>query len=156
MTKVKLPEIDREIELCNEHVDSTNSRGTEIEAFLSRYLQVRMCAAFEEKIEEIVIRRLSAGGDSYVQAFAKSALDAVFRSVKVAEIAGLMNRFGPDYKDKFKSRVSGTRAETFFNNIVLGRHAAAHSRGTNVTLRELVEFYEEGHTVLDAVDEVCA
>jgi RiboL-PSP-HEPN len=152
---MKLPSIDRAIELCEEHLDRTSSRGTEIEAFLTRYLLVLMCARFEEEIENIVLRRLAASSDKHIESFAKSALDAVFRSTKTSEIGGLLNRFSPEYKEQFKTRVTGTRAETYFNNIVLGRHSTAHSLGANVTLRELVEFYEEGHTVLDAIQDIC-
>jgi len=152
---MKLALIDRAIEACEEHLKSTNSRGTEIEAFLTRYLLVLICAAFEEEIEAIVIRRLSTSKDPHVEAFAKSALDAVFRSLKIKEIAGLLNRFGPEYKERFQGRLNGTKAETFFSNIVAGRHDTAHSLGANVTLRELIEFYEEGHIVLDVVQEIC-
>jgi RiboL-PSP-HEPN len=152
---MKLPHIDRAIDICAEHLDRTNSRGTEIEAFLTRYLLIFICAAFEEEIETMVLRRLSSSADPHIESFAKSTLDVVFRSTKTSEIAGLLNRFGPEYKEQFQSRVGGTRAETFFNNIVLGRHSTAHSLGANVTLRELVDFYEEGHTVLDVIQDVC-
>jgi len=152
---MKLTTIDRAVQLCAEHLDRTQSRGTEIEVFLTRYLLILMCAAFEEEIENIVLRRLAGSNDPKIESFGKSALDALFRSMKISEIAGLLNRFSPEYKEQFQNRVNGTRAETFFNNIVLARHSTAHSVGTNVTLRELVEFYEEGHTVLDVIQEVC-
>ena len=152
---MKLAQVDRAIEICEEHLDATGSRGTEVEAFLTRYLLILICASFEEEIERIVIKRLSESKDPHIESFAKSALNAVFRSLKTSEIAGLLNRFSPDYKEEFHGRVAGTRAETFFNNIVLGRHFTAHSLGSNVTLGELVSFYEEGHTILDVVKEVC-
>jgi hypothetical protein len=152
---MRLAPIDRAIEICEEHLDRTKSRGTEIEAFLTRYLLVLMCATFEEEIEGMVVRRLAGSNDPRVESFAKSALNVLFRSVTTGEIAGLLKRFSPEYKEQFQARVNGTRAETYFNNIVLGRHSTAHSLGANVTLRELVSFYEEGHTVLDAIQEVC-
>ena len=120
-----------------------------------RYLLLLICASFEEEIEAIVIRRLPTSKDPHVEAFTKSALNAVFRSLKIGEIAGLLNRFGPEYKEKFQDRLKGTKTETFFNNIVVGRHYTARSLGANVTLRELVEFYEDGPTVLDVVQEIC-
>jgi hypothetical protein len=152
---MKLASIDRAIELCEEHLDRTHTRGTEIEAFLTRHLLIFICATFEEEIESIVLRRLGGSNDQHIESFAKSALDAVFRSMKTSEIAGLLNRFSPNYKERFQTRVNGTRAETYFNNIVLGRHSTAHSLGANVTLRELAGFYEEGHTILDAIQEIC-
>ncbi len=153
---MKLALVDRAIETCEEHLERTNSWGTEIEAFLTRYLLVLICASFEEEIESIVIRKLSASKDAHIESFAKSALNAVFRSLKTSEIAGLLHRFSPEYKERFHDRLKGTKAETFFNNIVASRHYTAHSLGANVTLRELIEFYEEGHAVLDAVQEICA
>lgn len=152
---MRLASIDRAIEICQEHLDRTNSRGTEVEAFLTRYLLVLMCAEFEEEIEGIVLRRLAGASDKHIASFAKSVLDVVFRSMKTSEIAGLLNRFSPEHKAQFQTLVNGTRAETYFNNIVLGRHSTAHSLGSNVTMRELVEFYDEGHRVLDAIQEVC-
>jgi len=151
---MRLAPIDRAITICEEHLERTQSRGTEIEAFLTRYLLVLMCATFEEEIEAMVLRRLGGSNDQRIESFAKSALDALFRSTKTGEIAGLLQRFSPEYKERFQARVNGTRAETYFNNIVLGRHSTAHSLGANVTLRELVDFYEEGHTVLDAIQEI--
>src|SRR5260370_33763156 len=118
---MKLALVDRAIETCEEHLERTNSQGTKIEAFLTRYLLILICASFEEEIETIVIRRLSTSKDLHVEAFAKSALDAVFRSLKISEIAGLLNRFSPEFKEKFHDRLKGTKAETFFNNIVAGR-----------------------------------
>lgn len=153
---MKLAQVDHAIEICEEHLDRTNSRGTEVEAFLTRYLLVFICAAFEEEIESIVLRRLAGSTDPHIESFAKSALGVLFRSMKTSEIAGLLNRFSPEYKERFQTRVNGTRAETYFNNIVLERHSTAHSLGANVTLRELMEFYQEGHTVLDAVNEICS
>lgn len=150
---MRLAQIDRAIEVCRDHLDRTNSRGTEIEAFLAQYLSVLICAEFEEEIERIVVRRLSSPNDPYIESFAKSALDAVFRSMGVREISGLLNRFSPDVKKRFQDRICGTRAETYFTNIVTRRHLTVHSAGANVTLRELEEFYDEGHTILDAIHD---
>jgi hypothetical protein len=153
---MKISRIDRAIELCREHLDRTNSRGTEIEVYLTQYLLVLIYAAFEEEIERIVVERLCASSDPHIEAFAKSALDAVFRSMGISEIAGLLGRFSPEYKGRFQERISGTRAGTFFMNIVTGRHQTSHSAGAAVTFREVEAFYEEGHTVLDAVKDICS
>jgi hypothetical protein len=148
---MKLAQIDRAIEACTEHLAQTNSQGTEVEAFLAQYLAVMICGAFEEEIERIVVERLAASNDPEIEAFARSALDAVFRSTGIREISGLLNRFNPEVKKRFQDRICGTRAETFFTNIVTHRHQTVHSGGTNVTVRELADFYDEGHTVLDAI-----
>lgn len=83
-----------------------------------------------------------------------SCVSAVFRSVKSSEIAGLLNRFGGNYKESFNALTKeNQRAVTFYNNIVTNRHGVAHAEGSNVTFREVKEFYEEGHVVLDFLQE---
>jgi len=150
---MKLPRIDEAISVCQHHLNETASFGTEIEAFLTRYLLILMCATFEEAIEEIIVDRIDKYGDPKLSSFVKSCLGSVFRSVKTSEIAGLLGRFGIDFKQKFNQRVNGTRAETFFNNIVINRHYTAHESGANITFNELVNSYEEGHVILDILVE---
>lgn len=149
---MRLARIDQAIEVCEEHIHNSGSSGTEIEAFLTRYLMVLMCASFEEEIEYLVSARAEQSNDAAVASFVRSAVGHVFRSMKTSEISGLLGRFGPDHKRRFQEEMrNNQRSETFFNNIVINRHDTAHSLGSNVTLRELIDFYSEGHIVLDAV-----
>jgi hypothetical protein len=110
---MKLPRIDASISECKNHLDETASFGTEIEAFLTRYLLILMCATFEEEIEKIIIDRVDKSGDPKLSSFVKSCLGSVFRSIKTSEIAGLLGRFGAEFKDKFGQRVNGTRLKHF-------------------------------------------
>ncbi len=83
-------------------------------------------------------------------------MGAVFRGLKTGRdgLASLVGRFGGDFKERFQEKVKGTREATFFDNIITNRHLVAHSGEANVTFGELVEFYEEGHKVLDIFSEV--
>ena len=149
---MRLTRIDTALDSCGNHIRDTGSAGTEIEAFLTRYLLVLICAAFEEEVESLVIERASESGDGDVANFIRSAVDALFRSPKTSDIRGLLNRFGLDYGTRFRQALDNNlKAETYFNNIITNRHDTAHSTGSNVTFDELVEFYTEGHVVLDAV-----
>ena len=149
---MRLVRIDQAIEVCQAHLEHSGATGTEIEAYLTRYLLVLICAAFEEEIESLIIERAARSGDAGLESFVRSAVGQIFRSLKTSEIAGLLGRFGPHYRDRFRQELSNNeRAETFFNNIVTNRHDTAHSAGSNVSFAELVRFYSEGHVVLDAV-----
>lgn len=109
-----------------------------------------MCAEFEQTIESIVDQKCATIADPSVKEFVGSCMSAVFRSVKSGEVAGLLNRFGPSYKDTFKKKADADqRVVTFYNNIVTNRHTVAHSEGSNVTFLEVKQFYEQGHVVLD-------
>lgn len=150
---MKIDRIDEAIETCHEHLQKSGAAGTEIEAYLTRYLLILMHAAFEEHLKQVLVARCARTQDSHLEAFARSCTDTLMRSIKTSELAGLLGRFGDDYKQRFKNKVTNTKAETFFNNIVTNRHLTAHQGGANVTFKELVDFYEEGHTVLDALAE---
>jgi hypothetical protein len=129
---------------------ATGVAGTEIENLLTRSLLVLICAEFEEKIEAMIQERCSRIPDQSIREFVASCVDAVFRSVKSNEMAGLLKRFGGDCKDKFTRKANANPvAVTFYNNIVTNRHGVAHTTGGNTTFPEVKRFYEQGHVVLD-------
>ncbi|MGQ4808743.1 hypothetical protein NKDENANG_02131 [Candidatus Entotheonellaceae bacterium PAL068K] len=149
---MRLTRIDQAIEVCQVHLENSGATGTEIEAYLTRYLLVLICAVFEEEIESRIVERAARSEDAGLESFVRSAVGQIFRSLKTSEIAGLLNRFGVQYRERFRQELSNNeRAETFFNNIVTNRHDTAHSAGSNVSFAELVRFYAESHVVLDAV-----
>jgi hypothetical protein len=149
---MRLVRIDQAIEAGQAHLEKSGAIGTEIEAYLTRYLLVLICAAFEEEIKSLIIERAARSGDPGLESFVRSAVGQIFRSLKTSEIAGPLGRFGKDCREHFRQELSNNeRAETFFNNIVTNRHDTAHSTGSNVSFSELVRFYTEGHIVLDAI-----
>jgi hypothetical protein len=151
---MKLVAIDQAIESCNNHLTQCKAKGTEIEAYLTRYLLIFICANFEEEIEKIVINKVKKICDDSLISYVESSLSQIFRSIKTGEISGLLNRFGSQYKDKFQTMASGSQEETYFNNIVINRHMTAHSSGPNITFDELVLHYEKAHVILDYIVEV--
>lgn len=150
---MRLVKIDNAIAVCEQHLTETNSEQTEIESYLTRYLLVLMCASFEEEIEKILLKRSDKVNDNHIKSFFKHCIDKTFRSIKSSEISGILNKFGPDYKENFQIKANGTIEETFYNNIIINRHATAHSSGATITFRELVDYYEKGHVILDYLNE---
>lgn len=151
---MRLARVDQTLEECEKHLSSSGAHGTEIETLLTRSLLVLMCAEFEREIKAIIQAKFSSTQDDSLKEFLGSCLGVVFRSVKSGEIAGLLNRFGPSYKERFKEKAdSNPVAVTYYNNIVTNRHGVAHSDGGNVTFSEVKLFYEQGHVVLDYVRE---
>jgi hypothetical protein len=153
---MKLPIIEQTIETCKKHLTDNNAKGTEIEAFLTRYLLIFICANFEEEIKKIVVERAKKTNDKFIISFVESSVKQIFRSIKTSEIKGLLNRFGNKYKNNFEKKVTGTKEESFYNNIVINRHLTAHSGGANLTFDELVSHYEKAHIILDYVREALA
>jgi hypothetical protein len=151
---MQLARIDQAIEKCQELLTETKAAGTEVEAFLTNYLLVLMYATFEQEVRKIIVSRASMANDPPLESYVNSSLKFVFKSMLTSELSELLACFGANYRREFKSKVNFTRAETFFNNIVTDRHKVAHEGYSNVTFTELLSFYQEGHTVLDALSEV--
>jgi hypothetical protein len=79
---MRLVRIDQAIEACQAHLENSGAIGTEIEAYLTRYLLVLICAAFEEEIESLIIERAARSGDPGLESFVRSAVGQIFRSLK--------------------------------------------------------------------------
>lgn len=150
---MKIARVEEAFEKCRNHLTQTNSFSTEVETFLTQHLLVLICASFEEEIEQIIAERANATKDPHIASFCRSCVAKGFRNPKTSDIAGLLGRFGEDYKRIFQSNVTGTKEETNFNNIVNNRHKVAHESGVNVTYTELEKFYREGVTILDKFKE---
>jgi hypothetical protein len=147
---MRIQKVDEAISACEQHLRVTDSEGTQIEALLTRSLLVLTCSAFEEQIERIIDARTQSLGDVPMQVFFQSCVGAVFRSTKSNEIAGLLGRFGSQFKESFNRKAAADPvAVTFYNNIVTNRHGVAHTQGLNCTLNDLRSFYDRGHVVLD-------
>jgi len=152
---MKLIRVDQTIEKCGEHLSNSSAYGTEIESLLTQSLLVIMCAEFEQQIEKVIQEKHAHISDKSIKDFVGSCVSAVFRSVKSGEISGLLNRFGSCYKEAFRRKTEeNERAVTYYNNIIVNRHGVAHSDGSKITFRDAVQFYEEGHIVLDFFREV--
>jgi len=151
---MKLARIDKAIEDCQIHLTNTNAFGTEIEAYLTRYLLILISATIEEEIERMVAKRASRTKDRHIESFVNSCCGDLFKNYKSSKIAGLLGKFGPDYKERFNNKVNGLREQQFYDNLITNRNDTAHESGSNISFRDLVDFYEKGHFVLDVLAEI--
>ena len=147
---MKLDRVEMTIEVCQEHLHSTRSYGSQIEAFLTQQLLIIICAEIEKAIKEMIsIQARDRCSDDF-QAFIQSCLNATFRSMKSSEIAGLLKRFGTARKERFLELVD-ERAKNAYDSIVVNRHNTAHGSGSNLTFREAVASYRKGLSVIESL-----
>jgi hypothetical protein len=153
---MKLKVIDQAILICKDHLDSSNEWGTEIETFLTRYLLILIHAHFEEEIQKIFIKRHHATNDSNLISFSESSIKEKLRSIKVGDISKLLILINIEIYKKFKSKYHGSKEETSFSSIINQRHESAHKTGTFITmsLKDLINYYESGHIILDYLDDL--
>jgi hypothetical protein len=139
------------INQCEEHLDRSMARSTEIETYFVQYLLVRICAEYETRIAALVHRRCSRTTDHHLRAFAQRTAVDVCKRFAITDIAKTLERFGSDYKQGFHGKVMNSRAHVAWDNIYTNRNAVAHQTGTQMSLGDLKTDYGESLAVLDAI-----
>lgn len=147
---MKLDRVEMTIEVCQRHLHSTRSYGSQIEDFLTQHLLIIIYAEIEKTIKEMIIAQDRDRCSDDFQTFIQSCLNVTFRGMQSSEIAGLLKRFGTARKERFRELVD-ERAETDYNRIVGSRHDIAHGSGSNLTFQEAVEFYRRGLSVIESL-----
>ena len=136
---------------CEEHLDATNMRSTEVESYLVQYLLVRVCAEYETRVTTIVRRRCSTTTDLHLKTFAQQTAKYICKRFSISDIASILGRFGPDYRQAFHDQVMGGMAHVGWDNIYTNRQAVAHTTGTQMSFGDLKQNYQDSLGVLDAL-----
>src|SRR5438128_11052306 len=62
---------------CEEHLDATSMRSTEIESYFVQYLLIRICAEYETRVTTLVYRRCSRTKDLHLKSFAQQTAEYI-------------------------------------------------------------------------------
>lgn len=144
--------IDRLLAVCQEHLEVTDTFGTEIETLLASALLVRIYAAFEQQIDAIVVEKRDSIDDLAARA-AFGDLTQV-RGIRFRNLSDLFIALGERYRADWNAKQhQNPQAVTFYGLIVERRHRTAHLEGTTATFQEVRDWYEAGHIVLDLFRE---
>jgi hypothetical protein len=79
--------------------------GTEIEAYLTQYLVVILCADIQQEIYRLSEERAALISDAGISSFISVTSRKLLRSIKKGEIVGYVAMFGTDCKDKLNSQL---------------------------------------------------
>jgi len=137
------------LEECRQHIDNTGSTGAEVEAFLSQYLLVVLCAEMQEEMYRVVELRAKKCGDDEICSFALASSKKILRSVKTGELSGFVGGFGSARKGRFVEALD-ERTILQYNSAVDNRHSVAHRNGAQVTLADMAEIIMAAKRVLDS------
>lgn len=156
-----LSDLDDELLLCQNHLNSSINPPKEIEFYLTQFLIVRICGQYEKEIQRIVNERASKTGDSELASFVTSRV-AAYKHLDLDQLRGnVLSKFSPKYLDKFNSILKGTlpelspseksQTEISYTSIVSNRHSIAHGGSITLTLNELIKAHSHAKKVLDAL-----
>jgi len=91
--------IDQALERCEEHLTATSAFGTQIDSLLTHALLVLMYAEFEKTIKKLMREKCSSVKDESIRGFLGECVKAVFRGLKLSDMAGSINKFGTVHKE---------------------------------------------------------
>jgi hypothetical protein len=148
---MKFSSLEFDMQLCEDHLDKTNMRSTEIENYFVEYLLVRICAEYEARIVSLVHRRCSRTRDPHLKSFAQQNAKYACRRFSTGEIAGILGKFGGDYKQVFQNEVVTGMARIAWDNIYANRQGVAHRSGAQMSFGDLKRDYRDSLSVLDAL-----
>lgn len=148
--------IDDAMRLCENHLRLTNTWGTDIESYLTRFLVIFICGKYERELERMINARAESTKDKGIASF---IAELIFHKdwVHLSEIRGeILGRFGEEYKKAFDKRLYGSVAPISYENIVIDRMSSAHGGGLtkNITFKELKNSYKEADKVLTVVSRI--
>ena len=136
---------------CCEHLNDTNSWGTEIESYLTQHVLVIMCAEVQQELYRVLEERAKQAGDEALKSYAIATCKRVLRSIGKGEVAGFVGYFGAEAKEYLNKNINDEEI-TLYNNAVAVRHDVAHKSGSNITFRELENTTKAAINFIGVVD----
>ena len=130
-------------------------------AYLTRYINVLMCAEIESVVTALVRERIGRGieNDEAVVNYLQSMNRSAVRNAKYREIANTLGLFGADYKTRFQTDVDariGEGGKERLGSAVVKRNATTHNATAqpDITFAELEAAYKAAEEVVEAVKNV--
>lgn len=130
-----------------------NTLGPAIDSFLAQYVAVVFYSEMEEKVSEIIQKKLSAHSNTTIAAFLHSSMEGMIKRTPKSDIANLVARFDQSFKDAFNARIPDTTV-TRYMNVITARHQTGHGKGASVSLEEIKRGLAAANEILEALD-VC-
>lgn len=138
----------RTFELCEKHLDDTNSNNTEIENIFVKHLLILICAERENKIKKVFEKKIEDSTNSISNRLASFLIKNTFKDINYGTISGYIRNFGDEKRERLDSK-RDDRIVTSWNNIINNRHIVAHGLDTiQLTFHELKEEFERSENVL--------
>jgi|GEM_PF-4132515 len=138
---------------CQEHLEATASSGTSIESYLTQHVLVLFSADIQQAIYELLEKKAEQVDQVSMRLFISTAGKMLVRGVKKEAIAGFVNYFGTDAKEKFDIYLKDKEQEiTRYGNAIGSRDSVAHRKGAQVTFSEILQAVTAAELILSAVE----
>lgn len=154
---VFLPQTFAAISDCREHLDSLADPDPAVVSYLTRYLNLTMCAEIELIVTHLIHQRIEKGCDESSVRFLKARARNAIRSARYGEIKSVVAQFGSDYKRDFEEQAGKILNEDMVAKLGVAvgkRDSIAHRAPPDITFQELESAYDVAEKVMGIVNSV--
>lgn len=158
---ILLPQTELALEQSRAIVNNPDTDPA-ISAYLTRYINILMCAEVESVVTGMIRGRIERGvTDESVGNFLKSMRRGAVRNAKYSEISDKLGLFGANYKTQFQSDVNanpkvGEAGIQRLGSAVSKRDDTTHHAQAqpDITFSELEDAYKVAEEIMQAVMDV--
>lgn len=138
----------RALTLCRTHLEATATSGTEIESYIVGYALTVVHAEFETAVKGAIRERCRVVADPHLQNFTSQAADRLVRSIRIADLSGLLGFFDTSCKRVFQDSIRQSKSGQFYDNLETNRQAVAHDSIHTATMSDVEQWFTEAQTVI--------
>ena len=147
---MRIDRIDLALTRCEAHCGSREPIDYEVESLLTGSVLILIISEFETRFRDLILEKCSSVSDESIRKYIEESIRNVLRTIGITELSGLLARFGPLHKAKFKRRLDeNQKVKAMYESMLTNRNQVAHGGGSNATMQDVRRYYEEGHVVLD-------
>lgn len=147
---MRLERVEVALAQCRSHLKDLPLASVAIRSLLVQALLVLIYSEFQRVIREHIEARCADIEDPELAHFFKSCAGDVTRSLAIAELTGLLNRFDSDRGRDFRRRLQrAPRTRDMYASLLRTRNGVAHGEDLTATLADVGEFYSHAIVVLD-------
>jgi hypothetical protein len=131
---------------------SFSNISSQEQAYLAKFLVVYICGIYEEIIETLINEMVSHNSNTEISNFIENNLKRYFRNPDIGAIKGLLGSFNDDWKsiiDQIPPKYLSA-----LNSIVSNKNALAHGGVINITLNEILTYYNDSKLVIEEIDKL--
>lgn len=121
-------------------------------SYLAKFLIVYICGIYEESIEQIFNERISELNSQRLNTFFVKNLKRSFRNPNVDNVRQLLKKFDRTWEREIANLPHNIKQS--LNDICENKNYLAHGTVCTITLREVIQLYNDSKQIIQKIDEI--
>lgn len=152
MKSVCAKQVLDKIDLAILNINSFSNLSALEESYLAKFLVVFICGIYEEAIEIIINEKIARCNIPEATRYVSHNLERHFQNPKIQRIKALLSEFNTNWEKTIK--VLSSQAKLALDSIVENKNNLAHGLSSNITLSEIIRYYNDSKIVIETIDNI--